>query len=58
MRQGYGYAKKSLIQMVLKEGYTDKAVIADELGVTRKYVTHIIRKMGSPLREIIESKLK
>ncbi len=53
-----GYARKSVVQMVLKEGYTDRNVIADELGVTRKYVTNIIGKLESPLREAIEARLK
>lgn len=54
----YDYVKKSVIQMVMKEGYTDRAVIADELGVSRKHISRTISKIGSPLREKIEQRLK
>ena len=51
------YVCKSIIQMVLKEGYTDRGVIAEELGISRKYVSRIINRFELELKDKILEKL-
>lgn len=41
------YNAKSVLQMILREGYTDYDVIAEELGITRRSVVRIINQVIS-----------
>lgn len=51
------YAIKSVVQMVLVEGYNDIQEIADELGVSRKYINNIIRKLEPTIQKKVREKL-
>ena len=55
--RGKSYVVKSVIQMVLQEGYKDRGVIAEELGVSRKYIANVINNLDPQLRDRIKFKL-
>ena len=55
--RGKSYVIKSVIQMVLVEGYTDRGVIAEELGVSRKYIANVINHLEPETRDKIKIKL-
>lgn len=52
------YYLKAIVTMVIEENYTDRGEIADELGITRRRLSAIIRNFPFSLRVEIEDKLK
>ncbi len=52
------YYLKAIKQMVLEENYTDRATIAEELGITKSTLSTIIRNMPYELKMEIQEKLE
>jgi len=52
------YYLKAIVTMVIEENYTDRGEIADELGITRRKLSTIIRNFPLSIRVEIEDKLK
>ena len=52
------YYLKAVVTMVFEENCTDRGIIADELGISRRKLSTIIRNLPFYLRVEIEDKLK
>ncbi len=52
------YYLKAIVTMVIEENIIDRGKIADELGITRRKLSAIIRNFPFDLRVEIEDKLK